>query len=191
MVQNADIKPESEKNLDGYGFPPIVWDRARQRLEAEWRLQAPAEFGGAAEPHTHWLATVRPDGRPHVMPVGVIWHDGAFYFSSGARTQKAKNLARNPHCVITLAAMGLDLVLEGEAAKVTNDAQLHRVAEIFASAGWAPTVRGGAFYHDFSAPSAGPPPWDLYEFTPQTVFGLATAQPYGATRWRVARTSAK
>jgi hypothetical protein len=35
-----------------------------------------------------------------------------------------------------------------------------------------------------SAPSAGPPPWDLYELTPTTVFGLATAEPNGATRWR-------
>ena len=45
-------------------------------------------------------------------------------------------------------------------------------------------MRDGAFYHEYSAPSAGPPPWDLYKFTPATVFGLATAEPSGATRWR-------
>jgi len=179
-----EIKPNSEKNLDGYGSAPIAWERAHDRLEQEWRLQAAAEFGGVDEPHTHWLATVRPDGRPHVMPVGAVWLDCHFYFSAGAGTRKAKNLARNPHCVITLAAAGIDLVLEGEAEKVTEDAKLHRVAEVFASQGWAPTVRDGAFYHEFSAPSAGPPPWDVYEFTPRTVFGLATAEPYGATRWR-------
>jgi hypothetical protein len=45
-------------------------------------------------------------------------------------------------------------------------------------------VRDGAFHHEFSAPSAGPPPWYLYEFTPATVYGFATAEPFGATRWR-------
>ncbi len=58
---------------------------------------------------------------------------------------------------------------------------------MFATAGWAPEVRDGAFQHEYSAPSAGPPPWYLYEFTPETVFGVATAEPYGATRWRVRR----
>jgi len=115
-------------------------------------------MGGDASPHTHWLATTRPDGGPHVMPIGVTWLDGRFYFSSGPGTRKAKNLAQNPHCVITLAGQGLDLVLEGEAVKVTDEAKLHRLADVFASAGWAPTVRDGAFYHEFSAPSAGPPP---------------------------------
>ncbi|MGH2559836.1 MAG: pyridoxamine 5'-phosphate oxidase family protein [Thermomicrobiales bacterium] len=177
----AEMTPVSEKNLDRYGSPPLDWSRARERLEQEYRQQGPI---GDEQPHTHWLATVRPDGRPHVAAVGVVWLDGAFYFSAGADTRKAQNLAQNPHSVITLAAQGIDLVLEGEAAKVTDDATLQRAAEVFAAVGWAPTVRDGAFYHEYSAPSAGPPPWDLYRFTPKTVFGVATAEPYGATRWR-------
>jgi len=179
------IKPVSEKNLAGYGLSPIAWERALERLEEEWKQQAPPEMGGDSSPHTHWLATTRPDGRPHIVPVGVVWDDGHFYFSSGDGTRKSRNLALNQQCVITLAAKGLDLVLEGEARKVTDDAMLKRLAAIFASGGWEPTVRDGAFYHEFSAPSAGPPPWYVYEFTPKTVFGLATAEPYGATRWRV------
>jgi hypothetical protein len=185
MAQGTELKPVSERNLDGYGNPPIAWERARERLEQEWRLQAPVEFGGTDEPHTHWLGTVRPDGRPHVRAVGAVWHEGAFYFGSGAGTEKSKNLARNARCSIALAAAGLDLVLEGEAVRVTDDATLRRVAEVFASAGWAPEVRDSAFHHEFSAPSAGPPPWDLYRFTPRTVYGLATAAAYGATRWRL------
>jgi hypothetical protein len=182
---NVQSKPVSEKNLDGYGSPPIAWARAREHLEQDWRLQPPAKFGGVPEPHTHWLATTRPDGRPHVVPVGAVWHEGRFYFSSGPGTRKARNVAENPNCVITLAASDIDLVLEGQSVKVTDDAKLKRLAEVFASAGWAPAVRDGAFYHEFSAPSAGPPPWELYEFTPKTVFGLATAEPHGATRWRL------
>lgn len=67
---------------------------------------------------------------------------------------------------------------------MTDEATLQRVADVYASGGWAPIVRDGAFYHEYSAPSAGPPPWDLYEVTPTTVFGLAADEPMGATRWR-------
>ena len=179
------IKPVAETNLDRYGSPPLAWDRALERLEEEWKQQAPPEMGGDAYPHTHWLATTRPDGRPHVVGIGAVWDAGHFYFSAGDGTRKAKDLAQNPHCVITLAAKGIDIVLEGEAKKVTDEEKLRRLAEVFATGGWAPTVRDGAFYHEFSALSAGPPPWYLYEFTPKTVFGVATAEPYGATRWRL------
>jgi Pyridoxamine 5'-phosphate oxidase len=178
------IKPVSEKNLDIYGSPPLKWDRALDRLEQEWKMQPPPEMGGSPEPHTHWLATTSPDGRPHVTGIGAVWDRGKFYFTSGAATRKSRNLAENPNCSIALAANGLDLVVEGAAAKVTDDEKLQHLAGVFASGGWAPEVRDGAFYHEFSAPSAGPPPWEVYEFTPKTVFGLATAEPWGATRWR-------
>ena len=67
---------------------------------------------------------------------------------------------------------------------MTDEARLHRIAAVYASQGWRPTVRASAFYADHGAPSAGPPPWGVYEVKPATVFGLATAEPYGATRWR-------
>lgn len=173
-------EPVAERNLDGYGAPMIPWPKVRDALEG--LTQAP-ESGGPAR-HTYWLATVRPDGRSHVMPVGVMWVDGAFYFSAGAGTRKAKNLAHDPHCVITVATHPFDVIVEGVATKVTDEAKLQRIAEVYASQGWAPTVRDGALYAEFSAPSAGPPPWELYEVTPETVFGMGTAEPYGATRWR-------
>jgi hypothetical protein len=118
------------------------------------------------------------------MPLGVLWIDGAFCFNSGANTRKAKNLARNPHCVLTVATHGFDLVLEGDAVKVTDDAKLNRIVEAYRAQGWQPTVRDGALYAEYSAPSAGLPPWDVYEVRPATVFALGTAHPYGATRWR-------
>jgi hypothetical protein len=115
--------------------------------------------------------------------------NGAFYFTAGAGTQKAKNLAHDPHCVVTLAAAKLDISVEGTAAITRNEATLKRLAELYAGAGWAPEVRDGAFFHEYSAPSAGPPPWDLYEVTIETVFGFATGLPAGATRWRVSKTA--
>src|SRR6266545_2450271 len=173
--------PVAEQNLDGYGAPLIPWAKVRARLE-EGLTQAP-ETGGPAR-HTCWLATVRPDGRPHVMPLGVLFVDGKFYFNAGPGTRKARNLAANPQCVITVATHPFDLVVEGEAVKVTDEATLQRIAEAYAAEGWEPTVRGGALYAEFSAPAAGPPPWDVYEMTPATLFALGTAEPYGATRWR-------
>jgi hypothetical protein len=116
--------------------------------------------------------------------VGALWQDGRFYFTSGLGTQKSRDLARDPHCVISVAFPGIDLVVEGTAAKVTDEATLQRLASEYREQGWPASVKDGAFTAEFSAPSAGPPPWDLYEMTPRTAFGVATAEPWGATRWR-------
>ena len=59
---------------------------------------------------------------------------------------------------------------------------LQRLARVFADGGWAPTVADGRFTHVFSAPSAGPPPWYVYEFTPQDAYAV-TEEPGSATRW--------
>ena len=107
-----------------------------------------------------------------------------FYIVTGARTRKGRNLAKNPNCVISVALKGLDLVVEGRAVKVTDDATLRRAAKLYVDQGWPVTVSDGAFTAPYSAPSAGPPPWDLYVMTPVTAFGVATAEPNGATRWR-------
>ena len=174
-------EPRAERNLDGYGAPLISWTRVRDRL-AQGLTQAPGT--GGPDRHTAWLATVNPDGRPHVMPLGLLWVDGAFYFNSGASTRKAKNLAKNPHCVLTIATHDFDLIVEGDAVKVTDDAKLNRIVEAYQAQGWEPTVRDATLYAPYSAPSAGPPPWDVYEVTPVTVYAMGTAEPYGATRWR-------
>ncbi len=159
-------------NLDIYGHPPLPWSRAERALEA-----------AVGQDITHFLATVRPDGRPHLAGVGALWVDGKYYFVSGARTRKSRNLAERPDCVISVKLTGLDLVVEGSAAKVTDDATLQRLAELYDAQGWPATVKDGAFTAPYSAPSAGPPPWNLYEFTPRTAFGVAGAEPHGATRW--------
>lgn len=176
-------EPTAHENLDGYGAPLIPWARVRERLDAGWS-QRPGS--GGPQRHTCWLATVRPDGVPHVMPLGARWVDGAFYFTAGVATRKAKNLVHNPHCVITVALHGFDLVAEGEAAMVTDDAKIRRIGELYESQGWRPATRDGALvvYGQFSAPSAGPPPWNVYEVTPTTMFAVGMIEPYGATRWR-------
>jgi len=167
-----------QKNLDIYGNRPLPWSRALDQLEAAADTQAP---------RTTWLSTVRPDGRPHLTGVGALWVDGKFYFTSGARTRKSRNLAANPNCALSMVLKGLDLAVEGRAEKVTDPATLERLAARYAAQGWPARAIDGALTAEFSAPSAGPAPWELYVVTPVTAFGVATAEPYGATRWRFDR----
>jgi uncharacterized pyridoxamine 5'-phosphate oxidase family protein len=160
-----------QKNLDIYGSKPIPWSRALEQLDAG--------AGG-----TFWLSTTRPDGRPHVAAVGALWVDGKIYVVSGPGTRKSRNLAQNPRCVVSVSLKGLDLVIEGTATRVIDDATLKQLAERYAAQGWPATVKDRAFTHEYSAPSAGPPPWYLYAVTPTKAFGVASAEPFGATRWR-------
>jgi hypothetical protein len=163
-----------QKNLDIYGNEPIPWSRPLEKLEGF----------AAGEGQSTWLATTSPDGRPHVAGVGALWLDGKFYITSGPGTRKSRNLAENANCVVSVSLPGIDLVVEGIAARVTDVATLQRVADRYKEDGWEPTVQDGAFVAEYSAPSAGPPPWYVYEITPTTAFGVATAEPHGATRWR-------
>lgn len=178
----AQPEPTSDRNLDGYGAPLIPWTRVRESLD-HGLTQAPETAG--PNRHTCWLATVNPDSRPHVMPVGALWIDGTFYFTSGAGTRKAKNLAQNPHCVLSVAIREFDLVFEGTAAKVADTAKVAHIAEAYRADGWPASVdeSGTSLTAPYSAPAAGPPPWDIFEFTPETVYALGTAEPYGATRF--------
>lgn len=167
-----------QKNLDIYGHDSIPWSRAFDQLVAAGTNDA------EDAPQTWWLSTTGPDGQPHTTGVGAWWADDRFYFTSGAQTRKSRNLATNPKCAIAVALGDLDLVVEGTAARVTDEATLERVAERAGEGGWPATVKDGALTAEYSAPSAGPPPWYLYEMTPKAAFGVATKEPHGATRWR-------
>jgi hypothetical protein len=139
-----------------------------------------------AAAETTWLATVRPDGRPHVVPVGALWLDGAYYVTTGQGTVKGNNLAHNPHCVITLSSRGFDLVFEGAAAKVSDVAKLQRIARAYADQGWPAYVHDGVLDAPYSAPTTGPAPYDVYEVTPSMVlaFGTGEENVNGSTRYR-------
>jgi general stress protein 26 len=150
-------------------------------IPTEWR-QGRRELQDA---EVYWLSTVRPDGRPHVTPLLGIWLDGALYFCTGPDERKAKNLAHNPHCVLTTGCNrldGLDLVVEGKAAKVSDTAELRSVADTFES-------KYGAH---FTAPEGT---WFglgdtirrdealVLRVAPSTAFGFGKGTPYSQTRW--------
>ena len=102
-----------------------------------------------------WITTVRADGRPHVTPLVAVWMDGAIHFTTGAAEQKAFNLRHNPHVILTTGCntwdSGLDVVIEGDALQVTDEASLERLAAVWATkwdGRWQYRVRGGSFQHE-------------------------------------------
>ena len=131
-----------QKNLDIYGSEPIPWSRALKQLEE------------VATKTSFWLATVRPDQRPHVAAVGALWVDGKFYFVSGAGTRKSRNLAGNPNCVISVGLGDLDLVVEGTATRVTDKPTLERLARLYSDQGWPASESDGSITAEYSAPAA-------------------------------------
>jgi hypothetical protein len=146
-------------------------------------VEPPARHPGKRHARGRPDVLCRPDGRPHSAGVGAIWVDSELYFTSGPGTLKSRNLAVNPACSVSVRLRGIDLVLEGEAHRVTDSSTLERVAAVYRTGGWPAEVDGDAFTAPFSAPSAGPPPWYLYRFTLHTAVGVATAEAHGATRW--------
>jgi len=160
------------KNLDIYGHEPLDWGRVQAQLErTDYRA-------------THWLATTGPDGRPHIAGVGALWDSGKFYFTSGPGTRKSKDIAKNNRCAIGVSMPDVDFAIEGTASRVTDAATLARLAKRYVDQGWPAEVRDGAFTAPYSAPSAGPAPWHLYELNATAATAVATAEPHGATRWR-------
>lgn len=151
---------------------PTPWTEARDVLER-------AEI--------FWVSTVRPDSRPHVTPLIAVWDDGALYFCTGPDERKAQNLASNPHCTLTTGrntiGEGLDVVVEGDAVRVTDDAMLERISAAYLAkygAEWHFQARDGAFHHPGGGPAA-----HVFEVVPHTALGFAKgAGRFAQTRWR-------
>ncbi|MGO8860659.1 MAG: pyridoxamine 5'-phosphate oxidase family protein [Acidimicrobiales bacterium] len=170
-----------------YGLPTVDWATIEARL-ARGVTQAPGS--GGPDRHTSWLATINRDGSPHVTGVGAIWFDGAFWFETGEQTRKGRNIARDSRCTLSLATHEFDLVMEGVAEKVTDPVTVATMAEQWSTQGWPARVdeSGVALTADYSAPSAGPPPWTIYRLTVHQATSVVTVDPGGATRWRFAPT---
>jgi hypothetical protein len=167
----ADREPLASQTLDPGSTAPTPWPEARKLL---------------AEADSYWLATVHPEGRPHVRPVLAVWVDGAVHIATGPATRKGNNLALDQRCVITTSSAGFDLVVEGTAIKVKDEARLQRVAETYqVKYGWPVEVRNGAFYGE-GAPTAGPPPYEVYQIalTMAFAFGTDEGTQRRSTRWR-------
>jgi hypothetical protein len=173
----ARVPRETVNLAELYGEPEMPWSRAVEALGT-----------GSMGPETAaFLGTVRPDGRPHAAGVGVVHLDGDLYFTSGPGTRKSRDLAANPACTLSLRLDGLDLVVEGEARPVTDLPTLERVVALYREGGWPGEVdrEAHAITAEYSAQSAGPPPWTMYRLTIHTAFGVGLRPPHGASRWRM------
>jgi hypothetical protein len=90
--------PESEEGL-------LPWGHVTQRLE------------GA---RNYWIATTRPDGRPHAMPVWGVWVDDMLFFGGGPQTRWSRNLAANPHVAVHLDDSDAAVILEGTVERIAD-----------------------------------------------------------------------
>ncbi len=76
----------------------------------------------------YWLATTRPDGRPHAAPVWGVWLDGRLYFGTGRASVKGRNLAAQPAIAVHLESGDDAVMLEGRATEVTDPEERARVS---------------------------------------------------------------
>ena len=123
------------------------WEQTRRALE---------------QAELFWITTVRADGRPHMTPLVAVWDRDALYFCTGAQEQKAVNLRGNRQVILSTGCnawdQGLDVMVEGDAVQVTDDAALSRLAEAWRAkwdGRWQYQVRDGFFYHPESEEPVG------------------------------------
>lgn len=132
-----------------------------------------------------WLASVRPDGAPHVMPVFGAWSESVVFIVSKATTRKSRNLDVDGRCVLSTDVEGAHLVIEGEASQVLDEATLARASAAFESVyGWPTTIAGTELDADYGAPTSGGPPYRVYQIVPSKAFALPSAADFMPTRWR-------
>ncbi|WP_436495906.1 TIGR03618 family F420-dependent PPOX class oxidoreductase [Actinokineospora sp. HUAS TT18] len=107
--------PRAERPfMPGYGIRPaeaglLPWSWAEPKLRAS---------------HDYWVATVRPDGRPHLMPVWGWWDGSDFWFSSGLHSRKARNVAAGSAVSVSIQDPLDPVIVEGTAEIVTDPADL-------------------------------------------------------------------
>jgi general stress protein 26 len=133
----------------------------------------------------YWVTSVRPDGRPHVTPLLGIWLDGAMYFCTGDSERKARNLESNPHCILTTGCNnldGLDVVVEGTVARVSDTTELQSAADAYESKyGSHFTSPDGTWFG--LGDSIRQSQVVLYRLAPERVLGFAKGDPFSQTRW--------
>jgi len=117
----------------------------------------------------YFLTTVRDDGRPHVMPIWGVWVDSSFYFSTGKDSIKARNLSKNPNCVLCPGGADEAVIVEGVAKKVADKKKLAKFSRTYLK----------KYKWDMSKMEE-----PVYEIRPRTVFGqVERTFARTATRW--------
>ena len=165
------VATELDTRFSGSDAKATPWDQARRAL---------------TEARIYWITTVRHDLRPHVTPLIGLFIDDTFYFCTGPDEQKAKNIVDNSNCAVVTGSNtygeGLDIVVEGNADRLVEEARLQELARQFVEKygpEWQFEVRDSAFHH------TGGEAW-VYQVAPKKVLGFDKGDPGGQTRWRFA-----
>ncbi len=162
--QRTDGPPGRPRMPRGYAIAAdreglLPWSWAEERLTAA---------------RNYWLATTRPDGRPHVMPVWGLWLEGTLYFSTARYSRKARNLAARPDAVAHLESGDEAVILEGAVHEVTDAARLARFIDAYEA-----KYRFRPEPHDVANA--------VYALRPRVAFAWREQDfPVSATRWRFA-----
>lgn len=137
---------------------PVAWSSAQEQfVKGGW----------------FWLATVRPDGSPHVMPLFAAWAAPVFFVSSKDTARESRNLDADGRCVLTKDTGDLHIVVEGDARRVEDAETLARASQAFADVyEWPTTVSGTELDAEYGAPTSGGPPYRVYEITPRKAFAF-------------------
>lgn len=119
------------------------------------QLDIPREYGSPSrlldwhvvdtrlgEARHYWLATVRRDGRPHVVPLDGLWLDARWYFGGSPSTVKHRNLLRNPRATLHLESSESAVIVEGtcEVERPSAEGAHDLVGASMAKYGYAPPV---------------------------------------------------
>jgi Pyridoxamine 5'-phosphate oxidase len=155
------------------GTEPLSWEEVCQRFDAErW----------------YWVATAGPDGRPHLRPVLAVWMNGKVYSTTSPGARKGRDLQARPQCSMAARAPAIDIVVEGATSWVDDRNLLAQIATAYHSKyGWPVTITEESMFDaPYGAPTAGPPPYRVYEITPRFVYALGTSDNLGvrSTRFR-------
>ena len=168
-----DTTPEFDERFSDPEAQAVPWDDARRVLE---------------DAQLAWITTVRTDGRPHVTPLVTVWLDDELHFCTGPDEQKGRNLVGNPNVVITTGCNawddGLDVVVEGEAVRVTDRATLERLAAAWATkwdGRWTFGATEAGFSHDGDDGVGGPVHVYAVRAAKVLAFGKGT---FSQTRYR-------
>ena len=121
-TKRRSTKPKAGRpNLPGYGID----QDSKGLLPWKWAEQV------LSKTSNYFLATVRGDSSPHVMPIWGVWMDSAFYFSTGKNSVKARNLAANPSCVLCPGGADEAVIVEGMAKKLRDKKKLAKFATVY------------------------------------------------------------
>ncbi len=128
MITPLVTRPHFPKGYVDNPSGLLTWEQVEARL---------------AETRQYWLCSVRPNDRPHAIPVWGIWVNSHIYFDGSPETRHARNIALNPFVNLHLESGEKVVIMEGSAREIRPGKELAiRIAQSYsakyASLGYSP-----------------------------------------------------